>query len=321
MMQDPMQDSAAQLLAGDRGATARAISAVENDAPESGPLLRAIHAHIGRARVLGITGPPGAGKSTLTSALIGEYLNRGLRVAVVAVDPSSPISGGAILGDRIRMGVHQSDERVFIRSVASRGYPGGLSRTTSRVIDVLDAAGYAVVIVETVGAGQSDVEIGLLADTRVVICPAGLGDEVQAIKSGLLEIADIYAVNKADSPFAERTEGELAGMIRLRTFPGWVPRIVRTVATTGAGVPALLEAIAAHECSGGVRIGPRERVHRLIAAGASDWVKGRIESLSSPALDALCEAYARGEVGPREAWQRALALAFEGLDGSEGEQT
>jgi LAO/AO transport system ATPase len=309
-----MPDSAERLLAGDRGATARAISAVENDAPEAGPLLRAIHPHIGRARVLGITGPPGAGKSTLTSALIGEYLNRGLRVAVVAVDPSSPISGGAILGDRIRMGEHQADERVFIRSVASRGYPGGLSRTASRVIDVLDAAGYGVVIVETVGAGQSDVEIGLLADTRVVICPAGLGDEVQAIKSGLLEIADIYAVNKADSPFAERTEHELAGMLRLRSFAGWVPRIVRTVATTGAGVPALLDAIAAHESAGGVRIGPRERVRRLIAAGAADWVKGRIDSLPSRAFDALCEAYARGDVGPREAWRQALALAFDGED-------
>jgi LAO/AO transport system kinase len=310
MTREPVHDSAAQLLAGDRGATARAISAVENDTPDSGPLLRAIHPHIGRARVLGITGPPGAGKSTLTSALIGEYLNRGLRVAVVAVDPSSPISGGAILGDRIRMGEHQSDERVFIRSVASRGYAGGLSRTTSRVIDVLDAAGYGVVIVETVGAGQSDVEIGLLADTRVVICPAGLGDEVQAIKSGLLEIADIYVVNKADSPHAERTEGELAAMIRLRSHSGWVPRIVRTVATTGLGVPALVEAIAAHESSGGARIGPRERVHRLIAAGAGDWVKGCIDQLSSPALDALCEAYSRGDVEPREAWRRALALTF-----------
>ena len=312
------QDIADQVLAGDRGATARAISAVENETAESGLLLRAIHAHIGRARVLGITGPPGAGKSTLTSALIGAYLDRGLRVAVVAVDPSSPISGGAILGDRIRMGVHQSDDRVFIRSMASRGYPGGLSRTASRVIDVLDAAGYGVVIVETVGAGQSDVEIGLLADTRVVICPAGFGDEVQAIKSGLLEIADIYAVNKADSPFAERTEGELAGMIGLRTFTGWVPRIVRTVATTGAGVPALVEAIAAHESSGGVRIGPRERVHRLIAAGAADWVKQRIESLSPPAFEALCEAYARGEVGSREAWRQALALALD--EGAEGER-
>jgi LAO/AO transport system kinase len=215
------------------------------------------------------------------------------------------------------MGDHQSDERVFIRSVASRGYPGGLSRTASRVIDVLDAAGYGVVIVETVGAGQSDVEIGLLADTRVVICPAGLGDEIQAIKSGLLEIADIYAVNKADSPFARRTEDELGGMIGMRTRPGWVPRIVRTVATTGEGVPALLEAIAAHESSGGSRIGPRERVHRLIAAGTSDWVKGLIESFSSPALEALCEAYARGEVGSREAWRRALALTLEGPEGDQ----
>ena len=308
------QDIAEQLLAGDRGATARAISAVENDAPEAGAVLRAIHAHIGRARVLGITGPPGAGKSTLTSALIGECLKRGQRVAVVAVDPSSPISGGAILGDRIRMGDHQSDERVFIRSVASRGYPGGLSRTASRVIDVLDAAGYGVVIVETAGAGQSDVEIGLLADTRVVICPAGVGDGIQAIKSGLLEIADIYAVNKADSPFAQRTQDELAGMIAMRTRPGWVPRIVPTIATTGEGVPTLLEAIAAHESSGGVRIGPRERVHRLVAAGAADWVKRRIESSSSPALDALCEAYAQGEVGSNEAWRRALALTLEELE-------
>jgi len=305
-----MTGIAAAVLAGDRRATARAISAVENDAPEAVALLRAIHARLGRARVLGITGPPGAGKSTLTSALIGEFLARGSRVAVLAFDPSSPISGGAILGDRIRMGAHQSHERVFIRSLASRGYPGGLSRTASRAIDVLDAAGYDVVIVETVGAGQSDVEIRLLADTRVVICPAGLGDEIQAIKSGLLEIADIYAVNKADSPLAERTEGELRSMIGLREYPGWVPRIVRTVATTGDGVAELVEAISAHEAAGGVRVGPRERVRRLIAAGVSDWVKGRMESFSSPEFDALCEAYAKGEVGMRDAWRRALELAF-----------
>jgi len=306
-----MQERIAKLLAGDRGATARAISAMENDAPESGPLLRALHTHLGRARVLGVTGPPGAGKSTLTGALIGAYLNRGLRVAVVAVDPSSPNSGGAILGDRIRMGAYQSDERVFIRSVAARGYPGGLSRATARIIDVLDAAGYGVVVVETVGAGQSDVEIGLLADTRVVICPAGLGDEVQAIKAGLLEIADVYAVNKADSPMAARTERELADMIGMRHYSVWVPRIVRTVATTGEGVDALLEAITAHESAGGVRTGPRERVHRLIAAGAADWVRGRIDTLSSPHFDALCQAYAMGEVDPLDAWRQALALAIE----------
>lgn len=311
-MDEPLPDNTvARLLAGDRGATARAISAIENDAPEAGSLLRAVYAHIGRARVLGITGPPGAGKSTLTGALISEYLDRGMRIAVVAVDPSSPISGGAILGDRVRLGMHQSEERVFIRSVASRGYAGGLSRATARVIDVLDSAGYGVVIVETVGAGQSDVEIGLLADTRIVVCPAGLGDKVQAIKSGLLEIADIYAVNKADSPFAERTERDLAGMIRLRKYTGWVPQIVRTVATSGAGVAALVEAISAHEASGGARIGPRERVHRLIAAGTADWVKGCIDSHSSPALDAQCEGYARGDIGPREAWQKALALVLD----------
>lgn len=314
MMGKSISDTVARLLAGDRGATAQAISAVEDDAPETGPLLRALYGHIGRARVLGITGPPGAGKSTLTGALVSEFLKRGMRVAVVAVDPSSPISGGAILGDRVRLGMHQSDERVFIRSIASRGYAGGLSRATSRVIDVLDAAGYDVVIVETVGAGQSDVEIGLLADTRVVVCPAGLGDDVQAIKSGLLEIADIYAVNKADSPFAERTERDLAGMINLRDYDGWVPQIVRTVATTGTGVGALVEAINAHEASGGARTGPRERVHRLLAAGTADWVKQCIESHSSQALDGLCDAYARGDVAPREAWRQALLLVLEGKE-------
>ena len=306
------QDTAARLLAGDRRAVARAISAVENETPEAGPVLRAIHSHIGRARVLGITGPPGAGKSTLTSALIGEYLGRGLRVAVVAFDPSSPISGGAILGDRIRMGTHQADERVFIRSLAARGHLGGLSRAASRVIDVLDAAGFGVVIVETVGAGQSEVEIGLLADTRVVICPPGAGDEVQAIKSGLLEIADIHVVNKADSPLAERTERELLGMIGLRTYSGWKPRVVRTVATTGEGVAELVEAIAAHASSGGARIGPQERMRRLVAAGASDWLRSRIETLSATEFDALCEAYAKGEVEPREVWRRALALVLGG---------
>jgi len=167
------------------------------------------------------------------------------------------------------------------------------------VIDVLDAAGYDVVIVETVGAGQSDVEIGLLADTRVVVCPAGLGDDVQAIKSGLLEIADIYAVNKADSSFAERTERDLAGMISLRNYNGWVPQIVRTVATSGSGVTALVEAIEAHEASGGARVGPRERVHRLIAAGTADWFKQCVDSHSSPEFDAPCDAYARGDITPR----------------------
>lgn len=300
------------LLAGERRAIARAISAVENETPEAGPILRKIHAHLGRARVLGITGPPGAGKSTLTSALIGEYLKRGARVAVIAVDPSSPLTGGAILGDRIRMGAHQADERVFIRSVASRGHVGGLSRTTARVIDVLDAAGFGMVMVETVGAGQSEVEIGVLADTRLVVCPPGLGDEIQAIKAGVLEIADIHVVNKADSPLADRVERDLLSMISLRTYDGWTPRVVRTIATTGEGVPALVDAITEREAAGSARAGPRERMRRLLAVGAADWLRHRIESLAVPELNALCDAFGEGRIEPREAWNGAAAIAIRG---------
>jgi LAO/AO transport system ATPase len=299
-----------RLLTGDRRAIARAISAVENETAEAGAILRRIHPHLGRARVLGITGPPGSGKSTLTSALIGEYLRRGARVAVVAVDPSSPISGGAILGDRIRMGAHQSDERVFIRSVASRGHVGGLSRTTARVIDILDAAGYGVVMVETVGAGQAEVEIGVLADTRLVVCPPGLGDDVQAIKAGVLEIADIHVVNKADSPLADRAEHELLAMISLRSYTGWTPRVLRTIATTGEGVPALVDAIAEREVAGSARAGPRERMRRLLAAGAADWLRSRIESLADPELNELCDAFGEGRVDPRDAWPGAAAIAI-----------
>ncbi len=300
-----------RLLAGERRALAHAISEVENETPESGAILEAIHPRIGRAKVLGITGPPGAGKSTLTSALIGELLNRGERVAVVAVDPSSPISGGAILGDRVRMGAHQSDERVFIRSVSARGHVGGLSRTAARVIDVLDAAGYGVVIVETVGAGQSEVEVGVLADTRLVVCPPGLGDDIQAIKAGMMEIADIYVVNKADSPLADRTERELLSMISLQQYSGWKPRVLRTVATSGEGVAALADAIADRERAGSARIGPRERMRRLLANGVADWLRGRIERLAAPELDALCDAFGEGRVEAREAWRRAAAIAID----------
>ncbi len=169
-------------------------------------------AHIGRAHVVGITGPAGAGKSTLVNALVGELLARGHKVAIVAVDPSSPFTGGAVLGDRIRMAEHQADERVFIRSLAARGHAGGVSRATAQVIDVLDAAGFDLILVETVGAGQSDVAIAKLARTRIVVYPPGLGDEVQALKAGVLEIADILVVNKADLPGAERTARDLLAM-------------------------------------------------------------------------------------------------------------
>lgn len=305
-------DWVAGLLGGERRAIARAISAVENDAAEAGAVIRAIEPQLGRARVLGVTGPPGAGKSTLIDALIGEYLLRGERVAVVAVDPSSPLSGGAVLGDRVRMASHQSDERVFIRSLASRGHTGGLSRAVARVIDVLDAAGFSRVIVETVGTGQDEVEIGAVADTRVVLCPPGLGDEVQAIKAGVLEIADIYCVNKADLPGAERTERDLVGLVELRNSTGWVPRVLRTVATAAQGVASLADAIAAREAAGSARSARAERLRRLVAAGAADWVRDRIESLEGEEIDALCARFGSGEIEQDEARRRAVLLVLEG---------
>ena len=200
----------AAIRAGERGAIARAISAIENQVADARALLDALADDRGRAHVVGITGAPGAGKSTLINALVLECLSRGSRVAVIAIDPTSPLTGGAVLGDRVRMGESGSDPRVFIRSLASRGHVGGLTRTTADVVDLLDVAGFALVIVETVGAGQSDVEIAGLVDTTVVVCPPGLGDDVQAIKAGILEIADVLVVSKGDLPAAERDRARSA---------------------------------------------------------------------------------------------------------------
>ncbi len=249
------------LLAGDRRAIARAISAIENGAPGSEAIAAGAAARAGRAHVVGITGAPGAGKSTLVNALLGELLRRGRRIGVVAVDPSSPLTGGAVLGDRVRMGEHGADERVFIRSIASRGHLGGVSRTTRQIVDVLDAAGFDTVIVETVGAGQSEVEIIEIADTRVVVCPPGLGDEVQAIKAGILEIADLLVVNKADLAAAETTARELKEMLRLRAAGRAEVAVMKTVATRGDGVAELADRIDAHATSGGIgsRLAGRRR--------------------------------------------------------------
>ena len=301
----------AAILAGERRALARAMSAVENETAAGKALLHELQPHLGRARVLGVTGPPGAGKSTLVSALIGAWLARGANVGVVAVDPSSPFSGGAILGDRIRMGAHQADERVFIRSLASRGHGGGLSRTAARVIDLLDAAGYAQIIVETVGAGQSEVEVAEIADTRVVVCPPGLGDEVQALKAGILEIADILVVNKADMPHADRTERELQAMLSLRHFGEWTPRVLRTVATSGEGVAELADLIERHALAcASQRRSHGGRVRRLIAASAADWVKRRIEGLAGDEFEELCARVQSGELDYASADLRAVALAL-----------
>jgi LAO/AO transport system ATPase len=245
-----------RIAAGDRRAISRAISAVENETAEAPSIRAALAGRLGHAHVIGITGPPGAGKSTLVNALIGGFLARGATVAVVAVDPSSPVSGGALLGDRVRMTEHQGDERVFIRSLAARGHLGGLTRTIRAVLEVLDAARYDMVMLETVGTGQSEVEVAGVAQTRLVVCPPDLGDEVQAIKAGVFEIADIFVVNKADTPRAARAEQELLGMLSLRRPAAWSAPVVRTVATTGEGVASVLAEIERHQAWLGRRAAP-----------------------------------------------------------------
>jgi CoA:oxalate CoA-transferase len=239
MLVDPEASSlAARILARDRRAIARAISAIENGAAEGRALSAQLAAYGGGARVVGITGPPGAGKSTLVAALAKELLALGRRIAVVAVDPSSPLTGGALLGDRIRMAEIQSHEDMYIRSLATRGHLGGVSGATRRVVALLDAAGFDYVLVETVGAGQSEVDIATIAGTRLVVCPPGLGDEVQALKAGILEIADAFVVNKGDLAGAERAARELLSMLAVKADGPKIP-LFRTVATTGQGVGEL----------------------------------------------------------------------------------
>jgi LAO/AO transport system kinase len=221
---------------------------------------------VGRAHVVGVTGPPGGGKSTLVSGLIRQLRARGHTVAVVAVDPSSPFTGGAVLGDRIRMGEHQADEGVFIRSLASRGHLGGLARSAIDVVDVFDAAGYHTVIVETVGAGQSEVEVTRIADTRLVVCPPGLGDDIQAIKAGVLEIADAFVVSKADLPDAQRTENELLSMLTLRRGPAAKPPVLRTIATTGEGLRELVDWLEQRTQRGSRHAATEDRAARDLVA-------------------------------------------------------
>ena len=240
-------DLVQRLLDGDRRALSRAISLLESGDPSSRVILRQVYPYTGRAQILGITGAPGTGKSTLVSALAREFRRRGRTVGIVAVDPSSPFTGGALLGDRIRMQELAGDTGIFIRSMASRGHLGGLARATGEVVKLLDAAGFSLIVVETVGAGQSEVEVAGAAHTTIVVDVPGLGDDIQAIKAGILEIADILVVNKADLPGADRRVAQLEAMLDMGCAQAdWRPPVLRTVATRGEGVGELADAVERH---------------------------------------------------------------------------
>ncbi len=252
-------DLADRVLAGEQRALARAISLVENDPAAAPALMRRLFGRTGQARVIGVTGAPGVGKSTLVDGLAAEYRRLDRTVGILAVDPSSPFSGGAILGDRIRMQRHTLDDGVYVRSLATHGHLGGVSHATSDAALILDAAGRDVVLIETVGVGQGEVDIARTADVSIVVTIPDAGDDVQAMKAGIMEIADVFVVNKADRPGADRTAGEIEAMLALREFDAgaWRPPVLKTRAATGGGVAAVIDAVqqfaAAHGGSRGRR--------------------------------------------------------------------
>jgi LAO/AO transport system kinase len=300
--------------AGSPRAVARLISLVEDAAPQLREVMAALVPHAGHAEVIGITGAPGVGKSTATSALVSAVRAEGRRVGVLAVDPTSPFSGGALLGDRIRMQEHATDPDVYIRSMATRGQLGGLAWATPQALRVLDAAGCDVVLVETVGVGQSEVEVAALADTTVVLLAPGLGDGIQAAKAGLLEVGDIYVVNKADREGADQVVRDLRSMVRLvERQPGdWRQPIVTTVASRGEGIGELVEEIAKHRgwlaASGELDRRRHRRVRDEIEAIAMTALRERFGDLHGDArLDMLADKVLAGELDPYAAADEVIA--------------
>jgi LAO/AO transport system kinase len=272
-----------RIRAGDVRSLARAISTIEDGRPESVQLLKALFPHSGRARVIGITGAPGAGKSTLVDHLAREYRKLEQTVGIIAVDPTSPYTGGAILGDRIRMQAHHADAGIYIRSMATRGFLGGLARATNDVATVLDASGKDMVLIETVGVGQDEIDIVRLADITVVILVPGMGDDVQTIKAGIMEIADIFVINKSDREGAERVEREIRAMQTLSIRKdAWTPPIVKTVASEGKGISELAAAIVNYENF-------LESRDLLLKKKISNWRERLVEMLRQELLERLLQ--------------------------------
>ena len=306
----------ARVLDGDPRAVARAISLVEEGAPAGARVVRALFERTGRAWVVGVTGPPGAGKSTLVNALTLECRRMGRRVGVVAVDPTSPFSGGAVLGDRVRMQAHAGDVDVFIRSMATRGRLGGLAHATREATLILDAAGYDVVFIETVGVGQDEVDVARTADVSVVVLAPGFGDDVQAIKAGILEIADLFVVNKCDREGADRAVSHLEAMLSLSSPPpeAWRPPVIKTQATTGDGVADLLAALerfrARDDDTRLERRRCREDVELRRLVGEACWSYIDRTVLRPGELAELAERVARREVDPYSAAEAIVERAI-----------
>ena len=309
-----MAEDSADLLAragsGDRAALARLLSLVERGGPAAREVGRLTHPAGGQAYTVGITGAPGAGKSTLTNALVARIRTDEVPVAVLAIDPSSPFSGGAILGDRVRMSDHATDDGVYIRSMATRGHLGGLSLATLEAVRVLDATGWPWVLIETVGVGQVEVAVAGAADTTVVVVNPGWGDAVQANKAGLLEIADVFVINKADRPGAEETRRDLERMLDLTGTGGWRPPVLATEALTGAGVDELWQAIEGHRAhlEGSGELEPRRaaRVGDELVRVLAALLLERAEASGGPQLEQLAALVARRAVDPWTAAQQLL---------------